>query len=89
MRNVKFRNLLFSGLFILFIILTCFPGIFDWSNRVEPFVIGMPFSYFWQILMNCFIFATLITWFLVDSKYGDLDLDVEPLSNEELEARRG
>lgn len=89
MRDVRFRNIFFSSLFLLFIFLACFPGVFDWSNRIEPFVIGFPFSYFWQILMNFFIFATLIVWYLVDSYHGDLDLEVEPLTDEELKARRG
>ncbi|WP_338653820.1 hypothetical protein [Lysinibacillus sp. Y5S-8] len=73
----------------MLILLACFPGVFDFSNKIEPRILSLPFSYFWQFLLNIFIFILLISWYFVDAKYGDLDIDIEPLSKTQLQELRG
>ncbi len=85
MRSVGKRNLFFTASFVLLILLASFPGFFDFSNKIEPRILSLPFSYFWQIFINILIFILLITWYWVDAKYGDLDIDIEPLSIAQLQ----
>jgi hypothetical protein len=46
-----------SIIFMLIAILGFMPPVTIWANRVEPYVLGMPFLLFWQGLM---IFGTFI-----------------------------
>jgi hypothetical protein len=46
-----------SLVFMLIAILGFMPPVTVWANRVEPFVLGMPFLLFWQSLM---IFGTFV-----------------------------
>ncbi len=84
LKSVVTRNIIFSACFIGLILLASFPGLFDFSNKIEPRIFSLSFAYFWQISMNILIFALLIIWYFVDSKYGDLDIDIEPLTKAEL-----
>ena len=42
---------------MLIAILGFMPPVTNWANRIEPFVLGMPFLLFWQSLM---IFGTFV-----------------------------
>lgn len=46
-----------SIIFMLIAILGFMPPVTIWANRVEPYVLGMPFLLFWQGLM---IFGTFV-----------------------------
>jgi len=46
-----------SLIFMLIAILGFMPPVTNWANRIEPFVLGMPFLLFWQGLM---IFGTFV-----------------------------
>lgn len=46
-----------SLIFMFLAILGFMPPVTIWANRVEPYVLGMPFLLFWQGLM---IFGTFI-----------------------------
>lgn len=83
---------------IIFLLITGFilaliihPSIFNWYNRIEPWVFGLPFSTFWVIFWNLCICVTLIAWYYTDSVKGELDVDIEPATEEELNEwlRRG
>ncbi|GEM_PF-1467792 len=91
MKSIGKRNLFFAASFIVLVLLASFPGLFDFSNKIEPRIFSLPFSYFWQFFINILIFLLLITWYFVDAKYGDLDIDIEPLTKaqlQELEVRK-
>ncbi len=58
------------------IALASFPGIFDWSNTIKPWVLGMPFAAFWQLLLSTLAIACFAIWYLIEDKRGSLDDDV-------------
>jgi len=43
--------------FLILAILGFMPPVTIWANRVEPYVLGMPFLLFWQSFM---VFVTFI-----------------------------
>lgn len=57
---------------IWFIILMSVPflmlifPIFSIGNKVEPFIIGLPFNFFWVVLWICISFILLIVFYFVD-----------------------
>lgn len=68
--------------FLVLIALSCFPVIFDWSNRVQPWILDIPFSMFWQLLMMSSMCLLLVIWCIADELSGDLDVDIEHVQNE-------
>lgn len=44
---------------------TIFP-VFAVANRVEPFVFGLPFSFFWVVSWILTVFLLLVVMYLVD-----------------------
>jgi hypothetical protein len=44
---------------------TIFP-IFSVANRVEPFVFGLPFAFFWVVLWILIVFSLLVVMYLMD-----------------------
>lgn len=44
---------------------TIFP-VFALANRVEPFVFGLPFSFFWVVAWILIVFALLVFMYLID-----------------------
>lgn len=44
---------------------TIFP-VFAVANRVEPFVFGLPFSFFWVVAWILIVFALLVVMYLMD-----------------------
>lgn len=71
-----------TPLFVLYFtalsLLTCAPGLFDMTNHIEPWVLGLPFSMFWQFLMAFMFCVGFFAWYRLDDKSGELDLDIEP-----------
>lgn len=71
--------------------LATLPAPFAWSNRVEPEVLGLPFAMFWQFLLAVTINATLIAWYLLDARSGDLEIDIDAVDKRSVDcaAARG
>lgn len=44
---------------------TIFP-VFAVANRVEPFVFGLPFSFFWVVAWILLVFSLLLVMYLID-----------------------
>lgn len=80
----KYKVGIITVVFFIFVALATLPGIFDWSNRIEPLVIGLPFVYFWNLLIAVFMCLTLIAWYFADSLHGDLDINLDELEEEEV-----
>ncbi len=68
--------------FIIFVsllfALSCFPGVFDWSNTIKPWVMGMPFASFWQLLLSALAIIGIGVFYKIEEAKGVLDMDVEP-----------
>ncbi|MBL1458327.1 hypothetical protein [Methylophaga sp.] len=71
------RSAIFLLLILATIVLATFPIFFTWANRVEPSFIGLPFAFLWQIAMALLGAFFLACWYLVESRSGDLDIEVE------------
>ena len=82
------KNVLFFCYYCVIIFLMCFPGPFDWANRIEPWVLGIPFSSFYLFLCSGLICAGLIFQYFVEGRSGELDIDVELLESIDLETER-
>jgi hypothetical protein len=54
-----------SLVFMLIAILGFMPPVTIWANRVEPFVLGMPFLLFWQGFMIFGTFACMAMAYFV------------------------
>lgn len=44
---------------------TIFP-VFAVANRVEPFVFGLPFSFFWVVSWILIVFLLLLVMYMID-----------------------
>lgn len=64
----------FALYFTLITLLVSAPGLFDWANRIEPFVLGLPFSIFWVLFMAVLSFSGFFAWYGLDAKSGGLDI---------------
>ncbi|KXH83793.1 hypothetical protein AU377_03235 [Sporosarcina sp. HYO08] len=49
------------------------PPIFQYFNRIEPRVFGIPFLAYWILLVCIILSLTLIVWYIVEDKRGELD----------------
>lgn len=70
------RTAIFVSLILATTALSTVPFIFTWANRIEPWLLGLPFAFAWHIglaLLNALLFAC---WYLSDSRNGVLDVDV-------------
>lgn len=59
----------FQGIFIVVMVLAFLPTIFpifSVANRVEPFVFGLPFAFFWVVLWILIVFSLLVVMYLMD-----------------------
>lgn len=78
----EFKNTVFGCFYVLLAFLVASPIVFSWSNRIEPWVLGLPFVYFWQILIISIWIITFWVHYWVESVRGDLDVDIEPVQND-------
>lgn len=66
-----------SLFFIIFNVLVfstlVFPPFFKYFNRIEPWVIGLPFIQFWIIMVVVLVSASLMIWYLIQHKRGELE----------------
>lgn len=59
----------FQTVFIVVMVLAFLPTIFpifSVANRVEPFVFGLPFAFFWVVLWILIVFSLLVVMYLMD-----------------------
>ncbi|ALS22571.1 hypothetical protein [Paenibacillus naphthalenovorans] len=80
------RGLIAFSFFVL-ISLSCFPVLFDWSNRIQPWVFNIPFSMFWQLMLISGMCLLLLIWCIADAWSGDLDVEIERMPKENNEER--
>ena len=64
MSRKKFQKI-FIVVMVLVFLPTIFP-IFAFANRVEPFVFGLPFNFFWVVSWILIAFALLLVMYLMD-----------------------
>jgi len=66
-----------TSAFIIFLCLLLstlvIPPVFQVFNRVSPWIFCIPFSVFWIFLICILMSLTLIIWYIVENKRGDLD----------------
>ena len=68
-------SVFFAVYFTVITLLVSAPGLFDWANRIEPFVLGLPFSIFWVLFMAFLSFVGFFAWYFVDANQGKLDIE--------------
>ncbi len=59
----------FQTIFIVVMAIAFLPTIFPVfavANRVEPFVLGLPFSFFWVVAWILVVFSLLVVMYLMD-----------------------
>lgn len=65
-----------TGLYVAFVIgmllVMIFP-IYGLGNRVEPFVLGLPFSLFWIVFWIAVEFVVLLAFFYYEHGYDHLE----------------
>lgn len=57
----------------LFLSTLVVPPIFKYFNTLEPWVFGLPFVQFWIICVCMIVSISLIVWYIVEDKRGELD----------------
>nr|WP_318246814.1 DUF3311 domain-containing protein [Bacillus norwichensis] len=50
-----------------------FPPFFRFFNRIDPWVIGLPFVQFWILLVVLAVCILLTIWYKVEEKRGELE----------------
>lgn len=50
-----------------------FPPIFNKINKIEPWILGLPFVQFWVILVVVLVSVSLIVWYVIEDKRGELE----------------
>lgn len=71
------KTLAFSLIFVILTLLAALPGPFDWANRIDPTLGGMPFAMVWQFSIAALFSLGFVAWYFVDARSGDLSLDTE------------
>lgn len=78
------HNVLFVIILCAIVSLMVVPVLFKWANRIEPWVLGLPFATFWIIFLCLCMSFTMIAWYYVDSIKGYVDIDIEKATEEEM-----
>lgn len=86
MTAIKKKNIFFLVYYSVLIILMTFPGLFEIANRIEPWILGLPFIVFYLFMCVGLLCAGLLCQYLVEDKIGELDFTAEAL--EELEDKQ-
>ncbi len=70
-----------AAVFVLLILatsaLSTLPFVFQWANRIEPTLLGLPFAFLWQFGLALLAAMFFIGWYLADKRRGRLDVDVD------------
>lgn len=78
------KAIVFLIYYSVVIICMTFPGIFDFANRINPRIVGLPFSAFYLFVCVGLLFLGLIVQYRIEDKTGELDIEVEYSGNEEI-----
>jgi len=78
------HNVLFVFILCAIVSLMVVPVFLKWANRIEPWVLGVPFVTFWIIFLCLCMSFTMIAWYYVDSIMGYVDIDIEKATEEEM-----
>ncbi len=62
----RMRNALFAAFCMLCLLALVWPGYALVGNRIDPMLLGLPFSFFWNILWIVLSFVALWTYDLTD-----------------------
>lgn len=49
------------------------PPIFKFFNRIEPWVMGLPFVQFWILTVIVLLSITFVVWYWIERKRGELE----------------
>lgn len=66
-------TLIFLGINCLIFSTLVFPPFFAFFNRIEPWVLGLPFIQFWIIVAVILVSSSLIIWYKIEEKRGELE----------------
>ena len=77
----KRKNIIFLIYYSLITICMTFPGLFDLANKIEPWILGLPFAIFYLFLCIALLCTGLCIQFFIESKLGELDIEVTPIDN--------
>lgn len=50
-----------------------FPPFFRFFNRIDPWVMGLPFVQFWILFVIFIVCCLLAIWYKVEEKRGELE----------------
>lgn len=64
------RNGLYAAFCVICLLALIWPGYAMFGNRVEPLVLGLPFSLFWNVLWVQLSFAAIIAYHVTRPKRG-------------------
>lgn len=60
------------GVYFLVLFLSVMPPFFQFVNRAEPSVLGLPFLLFWILFVSTMMALGLAALYLVEQKRGEL-----------------
>lgn len=78
----KRKNLIFLIYYSVIIILMTFPGPFDWANRIQPWIVGLPFSIFYLLSLTLLLIVGTIVQYKIEDRLGELDIEVEQIDED-------
>ncbi|GEM_PF-1837580 len=76
-KHTRRRSALFITLILATTFLTTFPPVFLWANTIDPRWLGLPFAMVWHIGLALLASVFFAAWYLLESRSGLLDLQVE------------
>lgn len=50
-----------------------FPPFFEFFNRIDPWIMGLPFVQFWILFVVLAVSTMLMIWYKVEEKRGELE----------------
>lgn len=77
------HTIVFTVICISVLLLGILPWTFEWTNRIEPWILNLPFSLFCLIILNVIVCILMAVWYRVDSIKGHLDFDIDEAKEEE------
>jgi hypothetical protein len=75
--RISNKETVFYAIYVLLLLLESWPGLFL-GNRAEPFILGMPFFLFYQLMGAFITVGFFVLHFCFDSRDGELDYEVDP-----------
>ncbi|WP_153720899.1 hypothetical protein [Sporosarcina cascadiensis] len=82
---MKYKNTIFVTYYSVISILMAFPPFITWANRIEPMIVGLPFSMFYLFSLVGLMSVGIIVQYIVEDRLGELDVTVDmPEQTEEL-----